>query len=58
LGYDGYDPELFFKTQRQAQEKASAGTCADLLRDREMVAAVVKRAQRRLVTHPDYNRFG
>jgi ParB family chromosome partitioning protein len=41
-------PELFFKTQRQAQEKAPAGTGAELLRDLEMVAAIVNRAQRRL----------
>jgi ParB/RepB/Spo0J family partition protein len=42
------DPELLFKTQRQAQEKAPAGTGAELLRDLEMVAAIVNRAQRRL----------
>jgi ParB family chromosome partitioning protein len=42
------DPELFFKTQRQAPEKASAGPAAELLRDLEMVAAIVNRAQRRL----------
>jgi ParB/RepB/Spo0J family partition protein len=42
------DPELFFKTQRQAQEKAPAGTGAELLRDLEMVVAIVSRAQRRL----------
>jgi ParB family chromosome partitioning protein len=42
------DPELFFKAQRQAQEKAPAGTGAELLRDLEMVAAIVHRAQRRL----------
>ena len=42
------DPELFFKTQRQTQEKAPAGTGAELLRDLEMVAAIVTRAQRRL----------
>jgi len=41
-------PELFFKTQRQAQEKAPAGTGAELLRDLEMVVAIVNRAQRRL----------
>jgi ParB/RepB/Spo0J family partition protein len=41
------DPELFFKTQRQAQEKV-AGTGAELLRDLEMVVAIVNRAQRRL----------
>jgi ParB family chromosome partitioning protein len=42
------DPELFFKAQRQAQEKAPAGTGAELLRDLEMVMAIVNRAQRRL----------
>lgn len=42
------DPELFFKTQRQAQEKAPAGIGAELLRDLEMVVAIVNRAQRRL----------
>ncbi len=42
------DPELFFKTQQQAQEKAPAGTGAELLRDLEMVVAIVNRAQRRL----------
>src|SRR5207247_5490802 len=42
------DPKLFFKTQRQAQEKAPAGTGAELLRDLEMVVAIVNRAQRRL----------
>ena len=42
------DPELFFKTQRQAQEKAPAGTGAELMRDLEMVVAIVNRAQRRL----------
>jgi hypothetical protein len=40
------DPELFFKTQRQA--KAPPGTGAELLRDLEMVVAIVNRAQRRL----------
>jgi ParB family chromosome partitioning protein len=42
------DPELFFKSQRQAQEKAPAGTGAELLRDLEMVAAIVNRTHRRL----------
>ena len=42
------DPELFFKAQRQAQEKVPAGTGAELLHDLEMVAAIVNRAQRRL----------
>jgi len=40
------DPELFFKTQRQ--EKTPPGTGAELLRDLEMVVAIVNRAQRRL----------
>jgi ParB/RepB/Spo0J family partition protein len=42
------DPALFFKTQRQAEEKAPAGTGAELLRDLEMVVAIVSRVQRRL----------
>ena len=42
------DPGLFFKTQRQAQEKPPAGTGAELLRDLEMMVAIVNRAQRRL----------
>jgi ParB family transcriptional regulator, chromosome partitioning protein len=42
------NPELFFKTQRQAQEKAPSGTGAELLRDLEMVTAIVNRALRRL----------
>jgi ParB/RepB/Spo0J family partition protein len=42
------DPELFFKTQRQAQAKVPPGTGAELLRDLEMVVAIVNRAQRRL----------
>jgi ParB family transcriptional regulator, chromosome partitioning protein len=41
-------PDLFFKTQRQAQEKAPAGSGGELLRDLEMVAAMVNRAHRRL----------
>jgi len=41
-------PELFFKTQRQAQETTPAGTGAELIRDLEMVSAIVQRAQRRL----------
>jgi len=40
------DPALFFKTQRQ--EKAPPGTAAELIRDLEMVAAIVNRAHRRL----------
>jgi ParB/RepB/Spo0J family partition protein len=42
------DPELFFKTQRRAEEKAPAGAATELLRDLEMVVAIVNRAQRRL----------
>jgi len=40
------DPALFFKTQRQG--KIPAGPAAELIRDLEMVAAIVNRAQRRL----------
>lgn len=40
------DPALFFKTQRQ--EKATPGPVAELIRDLEMVAAIVNRAHRRL----------
>ena len=40
-------PDLFFKAQRQAQEKAPAGTGAELLRELEMIAAIVNRAQHR-----------
>jgi ParB/RepB/Spo0J family partition protein len=40
------DPALFFKTQRQ--EKVPAGPAVELMRDLEMVAAIVNRAQRRL----------
>ena len=42
------DPELFFKTQRQAREKVPPASGAELLRDLEMVTAIVNRAQRRL----------
>ena len=42
------DPDLFFKTQRQVQEKAPAGTGAELLRDLEMMTAIANRAHRRL----------
>jgi ParB family transcriptional regulator, chromosome partitioning protein len=41
-------PELFFKAQPQAEPKASAPGVAALLRDLEMAAAIVNRAQRRL----------
>jgi ParB family chromosome partitioning protein len=40
------DPALFFKTQRQ--EKVPPGTAAELIRDLEMVTAIVNRAHRRL----------
>jgi ParB family transcriptional regulator, chromosome partitioning protein len=40
------DPALFFKTQRQ--EKAPPGTGAELIRDLELVAAIVNRAHRRI----------
>jgi ParB/RepB/Spo0J family partition protein len=41
-------PDLFLKAQRQAHEKIPAGTSAELLRDLEMIAAIVNRAHRRL----------
>jgi ParB/RepB/Spo0J family partition protein len=41
-------PELFFKTQRPAEPNASAPGAAALLRDLEMAAAIINRAQRRL----------
>ena len=41
-------PELFLKTQRQAQPLAPSGPAAELIRDLEMVAAIVNRAHRRL----------
>jgi len=40
------DPALFFKTQRQ--EKVPAGSAAELMRDLEMVSAIVDRTHRRL----------
>jgi ParB/RepB/Spo0J family partition protein len=40
------DPALFFKAQRQ--DKPPAGPAAELIRDLEMVLAIVNRAQRRL----------
>ena len=40
------DPALFFKTQRQ--EKAPPAAAAELIRDLEMVTAIVNRAHRRL----------
>jgi hypothetical protein len=40
-------PELFFKTQRQAQDKVPDGRGAELLRDLEIVVTIVSRAQRR-----------
>jgi ParB family chromosome partitioning protein len=44
------NPDLFFKTQRQTQEKAPAGTGAELLRDLEMMTAIANRAQGRLAS--------
>jgi len=41
-------PELFFKTRRQTEMKPPATVASELLRDLEMVAAIVSRAQRRL----------
>ena len=42
-------PELFFKAQRQTEAKAPAATSTpELLRDLEMVVAIVNRAHRRL----------
>jgi ParB/RepB/Spo0J family partition protein len=41
------EPELFFKAQRQ-EAKPSTTAAAELLRDLEMVTAIVNRAQRRL----------
>ena len=40
------DPALFFKTQRQPKARPGAG--ADLMRDLEMVTAIVNRAHRRI----------
>jgi ParB family chromosome partitioning protein len=42
-------PELFFKTQRQDRKPATTAA-AELLRDLEMVAAIVNRAHRRLAS--------
>jgi ParB/RepB/Spo0J family partition protein len=41
-------PELFFKTQRPEEPKASPAGAAGLLRDLEIATALVQRAQRRL----------
>jgi len=41
-------PELFFKTQRQVEVKPPTAAPSELLRDLEIVAAIVSRAQRRL----------
>jgi ParB family chromosome partitioning protein len=41
-------PDLFFKTQRQTHEKAASGIGGELLRDLEMIAAIVNRVQRRM----------
>jgi ParB family chromosome partitioning protein len=40
------DPALFFKTQRQ--EKSPPGTAAEVIRDLEMVTAIVNRVHRRI----------
>jgi len=40
-------PELFLKVQREAKVSTPAGPAAELLRDLEMVAAIVARANRR-----------
>jgi ParB family transcriptional regulator, chromosome partitioning protein len=40
-------PELFFKTQRQTEVKPPTTAASELLRDLEIVAAIVSRAQRR-----------
>src|SRR5246127_1445852 len=42
------DPALFFKTQRQ--EKVPPGTGAELIRDLDMITAIVNRAQRWLAS--------
>jgi ParB family chromosome partitioning protein len=42
------EPALFFKAQRQVEPKPSAAPAAALLRDLEMVLAVVQRANRRV----------
>src|SRR5262245_58112989 len=41
------NPGLFFKSQRQVQEKAPPASGAELIRDLEIVAAIVNRAHRR-----------
>ena len=41
------EPELFFKTQRQ-EERATTSTASALMRDLEMVAAILNRVQRRI----------
>ena len=41
-------PELFFKTQRHVEVKPPATAGSELIRDLEIVAAIVSRAQRRL----------
>ena len=41
-------PQLFFKTQRQPADKTAPATGAELIRDLEMMVAIVNRAQRRL----------
>jgi len=41
-------PELFFKTQRHVEAKPPTTAAGELLRDLEMAAAIVSRAQRRV----------
>ncbi len=42
------EPQIFLKAQRQEEQKPPAPAAAELLRDLEMVAAIVQRASRRL----------
>jgi ParB family chromosome partitioning protein len=49
------DPPRFFKTLRQAQEKAPPGAGAERIRDLEMVTAIVNRAPRRLAGAEAWN---
>ena len=42
------EPELFFKAQRQVEPKAPSAQAAALLRDLEMVSAIMSRASRRV----------
>src|SRR5258708_11098491 len=55
------DPELFFKAQRQVQEKTLAGTGPELLRDLEIGVSIGNPARRRLAHAPatqlDHHQF-